>query len=246
MKVVAIVQARMTSTRLPGKILLEVMDKPLLAYQMERLRQVPNLDEIWLATTSNATDDLLEKFGYDQGIPIFRGSEDDVLSRYYHSATRAGADVVVRITSDCPLIDPEVVEQIVGLYLQNQDQYDYVSNTLERSYPRGMDIEVFSFRALEQAFNEGHQQYEREHVTPYIYQHPDLFRLKNVKLANPQDEYRWTVDTEEDFLLIKLILENIYPVNRDFRLQDILTLLAEHPEWSAINAHIEQKKLQDG
>lgn len=245
MRIVAIVQARMTSTRLPGKVLLEVEGKPLLTYLVERLRRANTINEICIATTVNETDDVLAEFCQEQGIRCYRGSEHDVLSRYYHAAVEAKADVVVRITSDCPLIDPAVVDKAVKYYLDNGGMYDYVSNSLERTYPRGMDTEVFSFRALEEAYNHADKAYEREHVTPYLYQNPERFRLSNVAYGEYQAKYRWTVDTPEDFELVKLILESLYVTNPTFTLEDTLQLLHRHPHWSEINATIEQKKLTE-
>lgn len=241
-KTVIIVQARMTSTRLPGKVLMEVLGKPLLAYQLERLRRVRLADEIVLATTINRTDDVLAEFAAQQGIACCRGDEQDVLDRYYQAAVMAKADVVVRVTSDCPFLDPGIVDQVVQTY-QEPPQADYVSNTLSRTYPRGLDVECFSFKALETAWKNANKAYEREHVTPYLYQQ-DVFIKKEVKAEADYSGYRWTVDTPEDFQLICLLLEEVYPLNSCFSWQDVLQALERHPEWNKINAEIEQKKLE--
>lgn len=243
MHVVAIVQARMTSTRLPGKVLLEVEGKPLLAYLVERLRRARTINEICIATTVNETDDVLAEFCEEQGINCFRGSEHDVLSRYYHAAVESKADVVVRITSDCPLIDPVVVDRVVDAYLNKDEEFDYVSNSLQRTYPRGMDTEVFSFKVLEEAYNQASKPYEREHVTPYLYQHPERFRLLNVTFEECQAQHRWTVDTHEDFELVKLLLMAGLELNPIFTLEDLLDIIQRNPEWSTLNQYIEQKKL---
>ncbi|MGD9788639.1 MAG: NTP transferase domain-containing protein [Sulfuricellaceae bacterium] len=243
MKVVIIDQARMTSTRLPGKVLKPVLGKPLLEYQIERLRRVKRADDVVIATTTNASDDILVDFCRRHGVKVYRGSELDVLSRYYGAAVEAEADVVVRVTSDCPVIDPAVVDQVIGHYLAHQKEYDYVSNTQVRSFPRGMDAEVFSFGALESAYREGQLEYEREHVTPFLYGHPERFRIGQWVFREDRGDDRWTVDTPEDFELIRRIIEDLFPVKPEFTLEDILDLLAMHPDWRQINAHVTQKKL---
>jgi spore coat polysaccharide biosynthesis protein SpsF len=243
MKTVIIVQARMTSTRLPGKVLYEVMDKPLLEYQIERLGQVRLADELVIATTTNVTDQPIIELCKRLGVAYYRGSEEDVLSRYYEAATQSGADVVVRVTSDCPLIDPGVMDEVISLYINNRDKYDYVSNTLERTYPRGLDTEVFSKTALEKAYREAKEQPEKEHVTLFMYRRPEQFRLANSSGAVDYGHHRWTVDTPEDFELIKLILQELNPVNNRFTWLDVLDLLNKHPEWVQINASVKQKEL---
>jgi spore coat polysaccharide biosynthesis protein SpsF len=242
-KTVIIVQARMTSTRLPGKVMKEVMGKPLLEYQIERLRQVRLADELVIATTTNDTDQPIVELCERLGVAYYRGSEEDVLSRYYEAAIQFGADIVVRVTSDCPLIDPGVVDEVIGLYIYNRDKYGYVSNTLERTYPRGLDTEVFSMAALEKAHKGAREQSEREHVTLYIYRRPEQFRLANSSSAVDYSQHRWTVDTPEDFELIKLILQELYPVNNRFAWLDVLNILNEHPEWVEINATVKQKEV---
>lgn len=241
MKTVIIIQARMTSTRLPGKILKEVLHKTLLEYQLERLQRVELAHQIVVATTINDNDEPIVKLCRRLGISCFRGSEDDVLSRYYYAAREYEADVVVRITSDCPLIDPQLVDQVIRHYIDNSDHYDYVANILERTYPRGMDTEVFPFRILEEAQLNAVEASEREHVTPYM-REAGRYRLGNVCYDVDQSRHRWTVDQAEDFELIKLILESFYPVNPHFTMGDVLNLLNEHPDWVKINAGVEQKK----
>ncbi|WP_338751613.1 glycosyltransferase family protein [Bacillus sp. FJAT-52991] len=242
MKIVAVIQARMGSTRLPGKILKKVMGKTLLEYQLERVKRSKLIDEIVVATTSKSSDDVIVNLCEELGIHTYRGSEDDVLSRYYEAATVYKADVVVRLTSDCPIIDPEVIDQVVRVYLNHQGAVDYVSNTLKRTFPRGMDTEVFSYQALEQAYQQANLYRDREHVTAYFYTNPEKYQLKNVKSSNNSSRHRWTVDTEEDFELITKIISNLYPLKSSFTLRDALDLLEEHKEWSKINEHIEQKK----
>ncbi|MHB8073698.1 cytidylyltransferase domain-containing protein [Desulfosporosinus fructosivorans] len=238
MKTVIISQARMTSTRLPGKVLKEVMGKPLLTFQIERLKRVGKGNEIVVATTVHRTDDPVEELCCRLGVKCFRGPEDDVLARYYHAATDAGADVVVRVTADCPLIDPGIVDAVIASFAEGG--YDYVSNTLTRTYPRGMDTEVFSYKVLAEAYKEAEKQSEREHVTPFIYTRRDRYKLGSVKGNEDNSKYRWTVDTSEDFELIKNILEYVYPHNPLFVMEDCIQAHMINPRWFEINAQVEQ------
>jgi len=241
-KTVIIVQARMTSTRLPGKILKQVLGKPLLQYQIERLQGVKLADEIVIATTTNETDAPIVNLCDRLSVAYFRGSEADVLERYYQAAVAHRAKVVVRVTSDCPLIDPQVVDRVIDYYLKNYSQYDYVSNCLERTYPRGMDTEVFSFSVLQEAFGRAAAQADREHVTSFFYRQPERYRLGHVLYFQDCSHHRWTVDTAEDFELIQNIIKAVYPSLPNFTLEDCLRLLEERPEWYLINSHIEQKQ----
>lgn len=243
MKVAAIIQARMGSTRLPGKILKTVNGKTLLEYQIERVNQAKSIDQIIIATTLKESEQPIVELCEKIGIDYYRGSELDVLSRYYEAAQKFGVDVIVRLTSDCPIIDPEVIDKVVNQYLNNQSSVDYLSNTLERTYPRGLDTEVFSFVALNKAYHEAVLLRDKEHVTAYFYTNPDFFKLQGLKSGRKYGNYRWTVDTEEDFELIQHILRELYNPNKLFLLEDVIKLLKDHPEWNEINSHIEQKKL---
>jgi spore coat polysaccharide biosynthesis protein SpsF len=232
----------MTSTRLPGKVLKTVLGKPLLEYQIERLQRVQSADELVIATTTNETDNLIVELCTRLGVAFYRGSEEDVLARYYEAAQKSQADVVVRVTSDCPLIDPEIIDRIIEDYWQRQPTCDYVSNCLERTYPRGMDTEVFSFEALEQAYLEATAIPDREHVTPFIHRQPQHFQIAQVLHWENQSHYRWTVDTPEDFDLVKKILEFFSLKKLDFTMNDCIALLQRYPDWQKINAHVEQKQ----
>ncbi|MGJ9459586.1 cytidylyltransferase domain-containing protein [Oceanobacillus sp. CF4.6] len=243
MKVVAIIQARMGSTRLPGKILKKVLDKPLLEYQIERVKRSKLIDEIVIATTTNEIEQPIVDFCNEFSILYYRGSEDDVLSRYFEAAKEYSADVVVRLTSDCPIIDPAVIDSVIGYYKNNNSDYDYVSNTLKRTYPRGYDTEVFSFRTLENAYINAREIFEREHVTPYIYQQTNLFRIDQVLNESDNSNCRFTVDTKEDFLLIEKILTSLYKVNNTFSHNDVMELLDKNKEWQKINANVSQKNV---
>lgn len=223
----------------------KVLDKTLLEYQLERLFRVKQADQVIIATTDHGQEQPIVDLCQRIGVPYFRGSERDVLARYYGAANEYGADVVVRITSDCPLIDPVVVDKVISFYLTHQTKYDYVSNTFpELTYPRGMDTEVFSFQALKEAYDEAVAQEEREHVTIFIKRRPERYRIKNLTYEEDYSHYRWTVDTPEDFELVKRIITTLYPTDPHFTLEDCLTLLAQHPEWARINEQIKQKIVQ--
>lgn len=240
MKTVGIVQARMTSTRLPGKILKTVLGKPLLEYELERLKKVPSLDVLMVATTTNATDDPVVELCEHLGVPTYRGSEHDVLSRYYEAATEQKADVVVRFTADCPIIDPEISDSVIHHYIDNVDDLDYCAVDIS-TYPRGMDTEAFSFATLEEAHMKGTTQAEREHVTCYIWSRPDIYRLHSVKCSSDWGGYRFTVDTSEDFALITKIIETLYPEGETFTLADVIELMRKKPELREINGGVRQK-----
>lgn len=243
MKTVCIIQARMGSTRLPGKVMLDLCGKTVLEHVIQRVKRVKNIDEIVIATTIDKKDDVIVEEAMKCGVKVFRGSEEDVLSRYYYAAKENKADVVVRITSDCPLIDQEITQKTIDYYLINKDKFDYVSNTLERTFPRGLDTEVFSFKVLEKAFNEAILQRDREHVTPYIWDNPEMFNLGCYKSDVDYSKYRWTLDTEEDFELIKRIYEKLfYLKSNDFSMEDILKVYEKDADLFYINNMIKQKE----
>ncbi|MBI3544754.1 MAG: glycosyltransferase family protein [Deltaproteobacteria bacterium] len=242
MKTGIVVQARMTSTRLPGKVLKPVCGKPLLEIELERLRRSKRAQEVVVATTGQAADDPVVELCKRLSVPFFRGSEDDVLSRFYETAKKYGLDVIARTTADCPVIDPAVIDLAFETFLEVPGRYDYVSNTLKRTYPRGLDVEVFSFKALEEAAREAKETVQREHVTPFIHRQPG--RYKQGMVLNPLGDlshHRWTVDVTEDFDLISRMIEALYPKKPDFSFADMLALLEQHPDWSLLNKNIEQK-----
>ncbi|MBT2557465.1 glycosyltransferase family protein [Hymenobacter sp. ISL-91] len=239
-KVGIISQARMTSTRLPGKVLRPVAGRPLLAYHIERL-QTSGLP-IYLAITTNATDDPLADFAATHGLPVTRGPEDDVLARYQQCATAHDLDVIVRVTSDCPLLDGGLIARAVQEYLAADTPLLYLSNVLERTYPRGFDFEVFSRELLEEAARHATTVSDREHVTPYIHQNRSG-RVQFQHLTRPSNRsaYRLTVDTAEDFELIQRLIEEHQA--DALGAEELIVLLDRHPELVALNAHIEQKKV---
>jgi len=238
--ITAIIQARLGSTRLPQKIFLPLFDKPILWHVVERVKKSKLIKNVIVATTDLEEDDLVENFCINNNINFFRGSSDDVLSRYYYAAKKFQSDLIVRITADCPLIDSNIIDEVINFYLNNN--VDYASNVLERTFPRGYDTEVFSFNALEKAFIEAENLSEREHVTPFIYNHPDLFKLLSFKHKKDYSFYRLTVDTQEDYSLIKIIYDSLFIKNNFFGLTEVINFLENNPELTKINQHIEQKK----
>lgn len=240
-KVVCIIQARTGSTRLPGKILMGLFGKPVLEHVIDRVKQVPSISEIVIATTEIDIDTPIEMIATNCGIKTFRGSENDVLSRYYYAAKENNADIIVRITSDCPLIDPGVTDEIINYYLKHN--YRIVLNAgddlSQRTYPRGLDVEVFSFKELEEAFFKADKQYQREHVTEYIFEkNIGVYYYKN---KIDYSKYRWTLDTKEDFDFFNAVYEYLYHGKHDFYFDDVICLMENHPELTRINAYIEQK-----
>jgi len=243
MRIVAIIQARMRSTRLPGKVLKDLEGKTVLARVLARTRRASTIGELVVATSDGRADDVIVAECQRSQAKVFRGDEDDVLDRYYRAAQSFQADVVVRITSDCPLIDPEVVDKTVQKFLHASP--DYASNTLERTYPRGLDTEVVSMAALECAWREAAEPYQRAHVMPYVYQHPERFKLLAVKGENDYSDLRWTLDTEEDLQFLRAVYAR-FGGRDDFGWGEVLSLLEREPGLVEINRHVIQKALHEG
>lgn len=244
-KIGTIVQARITSARLPGKALMEIQGKPVLWHVLERLRRSSKTGKIVLAIPDTKKNDILRDFAKSYGAVCVRGNENDVLARYMKAARLFSFDTIVRITGDCPLIDPEIIDEVIERHTSNM-LADYTSNTLKRTFPRGLDVEIFSFRALARAHKEAKQPHEREHVTPYLYEHPKLFTLQNVsaKKLYRRPDIRITLDTKKDFLLIKKIYDYLYKPPHIFSARDVLKLLSEHPELLDINKNVRQKEIK--
>ena len=232
----------MGSQRLPGKVLKDIIGRPMLDLQIERLERVQNADQIIVATSNHTSDDPLEEFCISKGYKCFRGSVNNVLNRFYQAALFANADTIVRVNGDCPLIDPEIISSIIDFYTENKHKYDYCSNILEDGFPIGLHTEVFSLNALSLAEAKSIDSIEREHVTPYIYRNPDLFRLYSYRSKYQLSNHRWTVDYEEDFKLVEKVYENLYPLNKNFGIFDVVDFLNTHPDIMNLNNHI--KKLQ--
>jgi spore coat polysaccharide biosynthesis protein SpsF len=239
LNIAVIVQARVGSTRLPKKILKKIKNKMILDYVFERLKYCKRANDIILATTTNRNDDILEKYARENEIKYYRGSEEDVLKRYYDVAKKYKSDVIVRITSDCPLIDPEIVDEMIKKHIENKA--DYTSNIIKRTFPRGMDIEIFNFDILEETYKNANEKYHREHVTPYIREHPERFKFQNIEAKEKinRPDIRITVDTKEDFELIKKILLHFEEI--DFKAGDVIDFLDENPELYEINKNVIQK-----
>ncbi|MFX0195113.1 MAG: cytidylyltransferase domain-containing protein [Candidatus Hodarchaeota archaeon] len=232
--IAAIIQARMGSMRLPGKVLLDISGQPMLWHVVNRVRRVKRVDKVFVATSDEVSDDPIVAFCEEEGISCFRGSSDNVLDRYYQAAKWLDADVIVRITADCPLIDPEVLNDVVEHYMEGD--FDYVSNIDPPTFPDGLDIEVFSCQTLQWAWREAKLQSEREHVTPYIRRRPQLFRIGNVTYKEDLSKMRWTVDEPADLEFVRAVYE--YLGSMSFGLADVLNVLKNHPELMEINAGI--------
>lgn len=241
-RVLAIIQARMGSTRLPGKMLLPIIDnKGALELMLERVQRAKTLDKIAVATTTSPGDDRLVDLCMRLGCEYFRGSENDVLDRYYQTALAFGSpEVIVRLTADCPLHDPVVIDRLVSCFLDSE--VDYISNIDPPTFPDGEDTEVFSFSVLEKVWKEACLKSEREHVTPYIRKHADMFKVMNVECEKDLSGHRWTLDEKEDYEFIKHIYKNLYKKNQVFGMEEILEFLARHPELEAINKHISRNE----
>lgn len=244
MRIVSTIEARMRSSRLPGKVLKEVCGKPMLELLIERLQRAGHVHDVMVATTVHPADDEIEALARRLGVGCFRGSEEDVLDRVVRAAQAARADVIVEITGDCPLIDPGVIDQVIQTYLNND--YHYVSNNLRRTYPRGLDTQVFARSVLEEVASLTQDPADREHVSLYIYEHPERYRCHNVDSGLPERfwDLRLTLDTPEDFQLLSAIFETLYPVNPEFTLRDVLDLLDRHPDWLEWNRQIKQKAVR--
>jgi len=260
--IIAIIQARMASSRLPGKVLLDVAGRPMLAHVVLRTRQAKTVDQVVVATTIEAADDPVAAYCARQGFLCYRGSQHDVLDRYYQAARIFGAQVVVRITADCPLIDPAVIDKTVQAFLgqgvktgaevnemaEGHFPYDFAANRLPppwgRTYPIGLDTEVCTFSALERTWHEADQPYQREHVMPYFYDQPGRFRVRMVNHEVDYGDLRWTVDTAEDLELVRKIFAH-FPGREDFSWLEVLQVFERETELRQINAQVRHKNVHD-
>jgi spore coat polysaccharide biosynthesis protein SpsF len=240
MSVVAIIQARMGSTRLPGKVMRLLAGKPMIQRVVERAQRARGIDQVVVATTTLREDDALADF-VSRNLParLTRGPSEDVLARYHQAAVATDASTVVRITSDCPLLSPQVTARVVEEF--HREKCDYASNAIVRTYPRGLDTEVTTRAALDQAHREATDPAHREHVTLYIVERPKLFRHHHVVDSENHSDLRWTVDTEDDFRLVAKIYDH-FGADAAFDYADTLDLIRKNPSWSEINRHVEQKK----
>ncbi len=228
MTTIAIVQARMTSTRFPGKVLADLMGEPMVLRQLERVARSALIDQIVLATSSDPTDDVLAEIAAQNGIAVVRGDLNDVLQRFIQVIDIYSPDVVVRLTADCPLASPQVIDKVIE-YFQSSNA-DYVSNTMSPTYPDGLDVEVMKAEVLRRVAQLSNDAAEREHVTLGVYRRPELFLIENVENDTDLSDLRWTVDTKDDFEFIRKIYEDLYPENPNFDMDSVLDYLERNPE----------------
>ena len=244
---VAIIQARMGSTRLPGKVMRRLCGTTVLGWVIRRVKASPLVDDVVVATTDGPADDAIVEEALAHGALVHRGHEANVLSRYHGAAAEVGADIIIRVTSDCPLYDPLVLTAMLERFDTWQaagEQVDYLSNCWsQRTFPRGLDTEIFTREVLETAFRKATKPYELEHVTPYVYTHPDEFRMRGFPGPVDHSRHRWTLDTIEDWRLIEAIYDALCDGERIFTTAEVLAFLDRHPEVVALNAHVEQKRL---
>ncbi len=239
--ILAILQARMSSSRLPGKVLKLILGKPMLGLQIERVLRARLIDRLIVATSTDAADESIERLCQDLGVECFRGSLDNVLDRFLHAAKQYTPGTVVRLTGDCPLTDPEVIDRTVQYFLDHD--FDYVTNGgAGPTFPDGLDVEVFTFSSLRTAWENAGLPSEKEHVTPYISKHPEDFKLGVFKGHPDRSHLRWTVDEPRDFEFVARVYEELYPGNPEFNTQDILELLERKPELAMINSGIERNE----
>ncbi len=239
--ILAILQARTSSSRLPGKVLKPILGKAMLAHQIERVLRSRLMDKLVVATSLDQSDDPVEQLCREQGTDCFRGSLDNVLDRYYQCAVNYNPETIVRLTGDCPLADPVVIDGTIQYFLDNS--LDYVTNGgAKPTFPDGLDVEVFTFEALKSAWKYATLPSEKEHVTPYISRQPELFKIGIYKNKTDLSGLRWTVDEPSDFEFVTRVYEELYPGNAEFTTQDILNLLERRPELSLINSGIERNE----
>ncbi|WMJ24045.1 glycosyltransferase family protein [Paludicola sp. MB14-C6] len=240
-KVEVIIQARMGSTRLPGKVMLNLCGKPVLWHVLQRVKQAKKVDDIIVATSNLQADDIIADYLNSIDTKCFRGDESDVLSRYYYATKKYPADAIIRITADCPLIDPNVIDDVVSCFFTHSCKY--ASNfSQKRSFPRGLDCEIFSFQLLERAFHEATEDFEREHVTPFMYwkQH----KIATIENKEDYSDMRWTLDTLEDFELIQAIYHQFYHGEHNFYMKEIYSFLKSNPQIMLLNQEIQQKPVK--
>jgi spore coat polysaccharide biosynthesis protein SpsF len=245
-RVVVIIQARMGSSRLPGKVLADIQGEPMLTWVVERCRLASRVNEVIVATSSDSRDDPIVSFCEQQGYPVLRGNESDVLDRYHQAANLYKAEVIVRITGDCPFIDPDLIDEAVKAILESKPPVDLVVNRLpwERTYPIGLDVEVCIEEALETAWFEAQEAHQRQHVMPFIYEHPERFSILQLNADKDYGAMRWTVDTIEDLQFVRQVA-SLLGERECFRWRDVLQVLDAHPNLQEINAEVNHKTHRD-
>lgn len=234
MTVLCVLQARVSSVRLPGKVLKPILGEPMLARQVERVRRATRIDALTIATSTEPSDDAIAALCARIDVDCYRGSLDDVLDRFYAAAARTHPEHVMRLTGDCPLTDPALLDRLIELH--RSGGYDYSSNTLHRMYPDGLDAEIFTYRLLERAWHEADSPRDREHVTPYMYEGGRDLRRGSLEDAVDRSGMRWTVDHPEDYEFVRRVFEALYPEDPAFDAEAVHRLLDAHPEIAAVNA----------
>ncbi|WP_337865631.1 glycosyltransferase family protein [Ignavibacterium sp.] len=238
MNIVTVIQARTGSSRLPGKVLMPLAEAPLIVRMVERVMISELAGKVVVAITDESSDDILEKICKENNFLFYRGSRDDVLDRHYQASKILNAEAVVKIPSDCPLIDAKIIDKVIGFFIEHSSEFDFVSNLHPATYPDGNDVEIMHFSILEDAWKNAKRKLEREHTTPYIWENPEKFRIGNVKWEtglNYSMTHRFTIDYPEDYEFIKRVYDELYHKNPKFGLNDILQLLEEKPEIKKIN-----------
>lgn len=238
-KIIIVVQARMSSSRLPGKVLLPVSGKSLLMRMIERVSRTKYAVTIVVATSTDVTDDAIEREAHANNIPCYRGSLDNLLDRHYQAAVHYEADIVLKIPSDCPLIDPAIIDATLDLFYENPEGYDYVSNLHPATFPDGNDVEIITMDCLERVWHAAKEPWELEHTTPYIWEHPEFFRIGNLEWNTGLDlsmSHRFTIDYPEDYDFIVQVFKKLHTVKKNFSCNDILQLLEDQPKLYEINS----------
>jgi len=235
----AIIQARVGSTRLPGKVLMKLAEKIVLEHVIERVSKFKKINKVIVATSIETEDDKISELCQKLNIICYRGSENDVLDRFYHAAKEFNYSNIIRITGDCPMIDPEIIGQVVKLY--EKEKLDYATNVIPPTFPKGLDVEVFTFKALEKAWSEVKPGPEREHVTVYFWQHPEIFKQKHLINKINLSEKRWVLDYEVDYKFLQEVFNSLYAIKPNFRLTDVLEFIKVNPDLEKINQGIDRK-----
>jgi len=237
--IVIVVQARMSSSRLPGKVLMPILGETLLSRMIERLQMIKHPAQIVIATSEEESDNVIEQEALKINIPCYRGNLNNLLDRHYQAAKKFNADIVLKIPSDCPLIDPRIIDTVLDFYFSNESEYDYVGNLHPATFPDGNDVEIMTIGCIEKAWKEAERPLELEHTTPYIWENPEKFRIGNVAWDTGLDysmSHRFTIDYVADYQFIKRVFEELYPKKADFSCNDILDLLDQQPEIYQLNA----------
>jgi spore coat polysaccharide biosynthesis protein SpsF len=236
--ITVVVQARMSSSRLPGKVMLPILGETLLFRMIERLKRITYPVQMVVATSTDEKDAVIERFCNDKNITFYAGEMNDLLDRHYQVGVLTGADAIIKIPSDCPLIDPKIVDKVIDFYLENHGKYDFISNLHPATYPDGNDVELMTFKALKRAWKEATRPLYREHTTPYFWENTDKFQIANLSWENGLDysmTHRFTIDYEDDYLFIKRVFEELYPINPNFSIGDILKLINSKPDIYDLN-----------